>query len=424
MYDLSSLIEERGRLETEAETLHAGARNEKRGLTDEEKTRDDEIHDRLAVVNDDIRRAERARETARAAGQREFEADPPSGIEVVDRDFGSLGEQLVAIAQASMGHDPDPRLLAGASGASATVGSDAGFLIRKQFADKLFERSFDTGQLAAQCDTVPIGDGADGFEAPYIDETSRATGSRFGGVRVYRESETGTPTKSKPKFGKFALDLEDLKAIAYATDRSLRDARSLEAVYETAFSDEFGYALDEEIINGTGVGQCLGLMNSAALVSVAKEDSQVADTFVAGNAVKMFARVYRPHLSDWYVNDQVMEQLPLMTIGDRPVFIPPAGLEAAPLGTLLGRPIHSLEQCNKLGDKGDIFLLNMKEYLLIRKDGLQADSSIHVRFLQNEKTFRWIMRVNGAPKWRTSLTPANANTGFKKSPFITLDARA
>ena len=81
--------------------------------------------------------------------------------------------------------------------------------------------------LANRCTLIDIGEGSDGIELPYIDETSRATGSRWGGVQVYRRAEADTVTASKPKLGMLEIRLEDLMGICYTTDRAMRDAVSL-----------------------------------------------------------------------------------------------------------------------------------------------------------------------------------------------------
>ena len=59
---------------------------------------------------------------------------------------------------------------------------------------------------------------------PFVDETSRATGSRFGGIRVYRANEGTTVTASKPKLDRMEVDLEKLMGIGYATNELLSDA--------------------------------------------------------------------------------------------------------------------------------------------------------------------------------------------------------
>src|SRR5690242_6580295 len=91
--------------------------------------------------------------------------------------FNSLGEQLVAIVQAGMGMPADQRLFAGPSGASS-VGVDGGFLIQKDFVPELMKLGFGSGALASRCSPHEVSPNSDGLEVPYVNETSRATGSR------------------------------------------------------------------------------------------------------------------------------------------------------------------------------------------------------------------------------------------------------
>ena len=87
-------------------------------------------------------------------------------------------------------------------------------------------------------------------------------------------------TESKPKFRKIELSLKKLIGLCYATDELLEDAAALESVIRAGFSSEFGFLLDDAIINGTGAGQPLGILNSGCLVSVAAETGQKAATIV------------------------------------------------------------------------------------------------------------------------------------------------
>ncbi len=342
--------------------------------------------------------------------------------------FRRLGEQLVAIAEAARpGGRTDDRLfkvVGAASGASASVGADGAFLIQKDFSTALLDKPEEMSVLWPATFPVPIGPNSDGLEAPAVDETSRATGSRWGGVRVYRVAEAETVTATKPKVNLLKIDLEDLMALFYATDRLLRDASALGAIVEKAFRSEFGFVIDDEIFRGTGVGQCLGIMNSAALVSVAKESGQAAATFVAANAAKMFARMPARLIGGgvWYINQDVLPQLVTMTLGDQPIYLPAGTIANAPYGLLLGRPVAAIEQAETLGTKGDVLFANLQEYITITKDQLESADSIHVRFLYNERTFRWTLRMNGAPAWKSNLTPYKGTAA--RSPFVVLDTRS
>lgn len=430
-------LQGRADLIAESTRLFAAAESAQRGLTDPEKARDDAIAAQLVDLDAELSRWQRQHERERGAAR-----SAPAPTE----EFASLGQFMQAVAASA---SPDPGSLVpngrelvarlhayqAASGASTGVPADGGFLVRKDWSTALLARAIETSMLAPRCLTIGIGEGADGIELPFIDETSRATGSRWGGVQVYRRSEAATVTATKPAFGRQTLDLEDLMAIFYATERSLRDATSLQAIAEAAFASEFAFKVDDELIRGTGVGSCLGILNSSALVSVAKETSQIAATFVAENALKMRSRMHPRSWprSAWFINADVWPQLPQMLIkvknvagtenvGGVPVWVPGGGVLGNEFDLLLGRPVIPIEQAETLGTKGDIILADWSQYLLINKGGLESANSMHVRFLYDEMTFRWKYRVNGQPTWRTALTPYKGTATL--SPFIVLDTRA
>jgi len=352
--------------------------------------------------------------------------------------YRTLGEQLLDIAQAGMtGRVPErlTRIQGAATGGSATSGPDGGFLIQKEFSVDLAKEAFDEGALSSRCDVSEIGANADGLEVVMLDETSRATGSRWGGVQVFRRAEAETVTATKPQIKPWELRLEDLMGIAWAADRLLKDAASMEAVFGQAFRSEMAFTVDNEIYRGTGAGQCLGILNAPATVEVPKESGQAADTVVAENVTKMWGRV--PPRSRargvWFYNVEVEQQLERMffpvknvagteNVGGWPVFTPAGALAANSLATIKGRPAIPLEYCSALGDKGDIAFLDLSRYKLISKGGVDEEQSIHVRFLQAERVFRWMFRVNGAPKESAPLTPFKGTATL--SPFVVLANRA
>ena len=188
------------------------------------------------------------------------------------------------------------------------------------------------------------------------------------------------------------------------------------------------FKLDDAIFNGTGKGQPLGIVNSSALISVAKETGQVADTVVWENIVKMWGRIAIGSRlkSAWYINSEVEAQLMTMTqivgTGGVPVYLPAGGASASPYGALLGRPVIPVEQCPKLGDAGDIILADMSDYIGIDKGGLETDTSIHVQFLYDEQVFRFRYRFNGCPYTNSAVTTYK-NASSTISPYVTLGAR-
>jgi HK97 family phage major capsid protein len=413
----------------------AGEANEDGALSAEQQKQWDVLEAKKKTLAGSMKReaaTEEAERFAPAVASAPANGDPPvrvTGGEPRKRGqpFNSLGEQLVAIVQAGMGHAPDPRLFAGPSGASANVGVDGGFLIQKDFVPELMKAGFESGALASRCSKHEVSANSDGLEVPYVNETSRATGSRWGGVQVYRRPEAETVTATKPKIGLWEVRLEDLMGLAYLTDRLSQDAPAMEGVFREAFVDEFGFVLDDEIFRGSGVGRCLGVLNAGAMVSIAKEAGQLAKTIQFENVSKMFAAVLPRSKANgaWFINTEINPQLQQMQVGTgttgQLVYMPPGGVSGAQYATLFGRPIIEIEQASALGDVGDIAFLDLSQYKLVSKGGIQQEESIHVRFIYGEKTLRWLTRVNGAPKLKTSITPYKGAQAL--SPFVTLAAR-
>jgi hypothetical protein len=62
----------------------------------------------------------------------------------------------------------------------------------------------------------------------------------------------------------------------------------------------------------------------------------------------------------------------------------------------------------------------MREYLYWEKTDIQAATSIHVQFLTDETTFRFVYRVDGQPAHNTPLTPYKGSS--TQSAFVALTA--
>jgi HK97 family phage major capsid protein len=223
------------------------------------------------------------------------------------------------------------------------------------------------------------------------------------------------------------LKLRKLVALCYATDELLADATALESWIMQAFPEEINFVAEDSIFRGTGVGMPLGILNSAATVSVAKEVGQAAATIVSANIDKMWSRRYiRGRNYAWFVNQDTSPQLSNLNravgASGEIVYSPPGGLSALPYATLKGAPVIETEYNSTLGTVGDIILADFNEYQMIDKGGIQSASSIHVQFITDETVFRFVYRVDGQPKWDQPLTPFQGTNTV--SPFVTLATRA
>lgn len=342
-----------------------------------------------------------------------------------------LGKFLKAVHIAAMyPHQSDDRLKAQKAvlGASEGIPSDGGFLVQPNFSDEIFMLEHSQSEIVSRVRKFPVGPNNNGMTINAVDETSRATGSRWGGVRAYWDAEGDSATASKPTFRQMQLKLSKVRALMYATDELLEDTTQLAAVARQAVNEEITWAVENTIMRGTGAGQPEGIIGHASVVSVAKETGQAAATIVADNIIKMWARMWsRSRMSAaWFINQDIEPQLYKLNLpvgtGGELVYMPPGGLSASPYGSIFGRPVIPVEYASTLGTVGDIILADLSQYLMIDKGGVEEASSMHVQFLTGEQTFRWTYRVDGQPGWSSALTPANGSN--TQSPFITLATRS
>jgi HK97 family phage major capsid protein len=343
--------------------------------------------------------------------------------------FRSFGEQAQAVLRAARpGGFVDPRLtLRAVMGMSEGSPSDGGFLVQQDFSAELLKRTYNTAVVANRCRRIQLSNNSNSLKINAIAETSRADGSRWGGVRAYWTAEAGDKTNATPAFRQLEFNLKKLTGLAYVTDELLEDAGALEQVLSQAFAEEIGFKLDDAVIRGTGAGMPLGILASPALVTVAAEGGQDVDTVISENIMNMWSRMYAPSRTNavWFIHQNVEPQLFRLempvALGGVPAYMPPGGLSASPYGTLFGKPVIPIEQADTLGDVGDIILADMGQYILVDKGGIQSAVSMHVRFTNDETVFRFVYRVDGQPWWHDDLTLFNSTTTV--SPFIALAAR-
>lgn len=424
-----ALVQERAELVAEQKKLLAAVEaREPMEYTADERKRDDEIGKRLEAVAPQI-----ASEETRRLHEREAVALPEAKGNITavrdraaDKPFATFGEQLRAVAQAGMNpHNTDTRLFA-VTGASESVGADGGFLVQQDFANELLYRAYTTGEILKRVTKTEVGPGSNGLSVNTINETSRATGSRWGGIQMYWLNEGGTKTASRPALRRFQLILEKVAGLYVATDELLQDATALQSIVTDAFSKEIEFVVEDAIINGNGAGKPLGILNSSATISVAKESGQGAATFTYVNALDMYSRFWAGSRKNavWLVSQGLEAQLWKMNFPVGATALPPQFVTYRPDGTLtmFGREVIPVEYMPALGTTGDVLLTDLSEYRLIDKGGVQQAQSIHVYFATDETAFRFVYRVNGAPFWSSVLTPYTGSNTL--SPYVKLDTRA
>lgn len=311
----------------------------------------------------------------------------------------SITNFALVVRAASMGYrDVQAAATEYASEYSAQSG---GFAVPTDFIETIYMRP--ETALLPFCDDIPVTSGHVGIPvdgtAPWEDSAVRSAWI-----------EEGTPPDAQlPKLSLNQFEPKKLITLVPCTEELAEDSAALNAWLPKAMGRAATWTINDAIINGLGAGRPLGIMNSGALITVAKEDSQTAGTIVAANVAKMMARCLDLEGARWIANPDAIEQIVQLT-----------GLWDSGTRTLGGLPITLTEASQALGNKGDLVLANLSGYRVANRGQSLAESA-HLYFDQGLKVFRLTTRLDGAPILAVPTMPPNSSN--TRSHFVTLAER-
>lgn len=297
-----------------------------------------------------------------------------------------------------------------------------GAFVQTDFATDIIHRGYNESIILSKTQQRTLTTGANSVTLCGIDETSRATGTRYGGVRVYTKAELEAYDPSKVKFANIELKVNKLTGLLYLSDEIIEDAPLLEQEVSQLFPMEFNFRIQDLLIRGSGAGEPLGIMNAPCLVTVAKETGQTAATIAAENIDKMRMRVAGTG-AEFFANKDIIPQLQtLYRHIDTTKVVPMYEELDMSKGRLAGVPIYFIEHCETLGTLGDMILADWSQYVTITKGGMKKAESMHLKFDYGQKAIRWTIRFDGQPRWKSAVTPYKGSA--TQSPFVALATRA
>lgn len=349
-----------------------------------------------------------------------------------NRDFGKFlgGVACAAIRSAQPHHQGGDHTLASlqkkylADDANNTVSDPAGgFLVPSDFTNALLARAWDFSRIASRCTELVVERGA--IKAPLFRESSRAEGSRIGGVQAYWRVESEVITPSRPQFDQLELDPKGRCILIPVTNELLNNAPLAEETIFRAGAEELAVSIDDAIYSGTGVGMPTGVINDSSTIVVAKESGQSAATIAAENVVKMVQALwpYCEPSAAWFCSKSAQRYIysstalqPLLS------FARPGNEPGNATATLAGFPLIPIEQAPALGTKGDLLLADFSQYALAKRGTPTMTASAHVRFIAHESMFKFVFEVDGHSMWRSPVTAMHE--ALDQSPFVTLEDRS
>ena len=312
---------------------------------------------------------------------------------------------------------------ASTGGMTVGVANEGGFFLQGETAIDLMTNGFNNSEILPKTAKRTLSAGSQFVEIIGIDEESRRTGSRGGGIRVYTNNELGEFTSSKTKTKNIRIEPTKLTGLYKMSGEMTRNVTFLGQEMRQLFGEEFAFKTQDLCYRGSGAGEAKGILNSGCFVAVAKESGQPAMTINTTNLSKMWASFLGKN-PVWFINRDCGPQLDELSISAGTAALEPRFVTygADGLMRIKGAPVVEIEQAETLGTVGDIVLADWSQYITADKGNILEASSIHVDFIYDQEMFRFIYYFDGQPRWATYITPFKG-TG-KRSPFIGLATRS
>lgn len=307
---------------------------------------------------------------------------------------------------------------------SSVIPSEGGFLIPETLRSQVLSVALEQSVVRPRAMVVPM----DSLRVPFptIDSTSNAS-SVHGGITAFWTEESAALTESEAKFGRVVLDAKTLTAYAEVPNQLLTDSIiSLAAFFDQKYPEALAWFEDVAFISGSGVGEPLGFLNADAMVSVAKESGQAADTIVWENIVKAYSRMLPSSLGRavWVCHIDTFPELATMALsvgtGGSAIWLNNGAV--GPPVSILGRPVIFTEKASTVGDAGDVNFVDFGYYLVGDRQAMSAMSSPHFKFANNQTAFRVVQRVDGKPWLQSAITPQTGSNTL--SAFVNIADRA
>ena len=244
----------------------------------------------------------------------------------------ALGQQLLDARNAGISRDPAARLrlektqnrnqalleaqarrenrAAASPGLAGGIPSDGGFFLQAETAIDLIANGYNNSLLLPRCQARTLNASTQYMNFVTVDEQSRSDGMRRGGLGVYSTPELGEFDGTAAKLSESTLQPEKLTGLFPTSDEMLRNSEFVGAEIRQLFGEEFAFKCQDLIINGSGVGEALGVTNANATLIVSKESGQGAKTILTKNLSKMWAAFHGDAKNAvWLTNRNVASQL-------------------------------------------------------------------------------------------------------------------
>ncbi len=307
-------------------------------------------------------------------------------------------------------------------GMTEGVGSDGGFLVPTEYAERIHTVSLESEIVAPRAFLQPMK--SNELKLPAMTIGSHFA-SIYGGFKASYTGEAGTINENDPTTRSMTLVAKKLTGLIRFSNELAQDIPGGENQLVQLCGKGLGFFRDRAFLKGSGAGEPLGVLNANCTIEVTPEVGQLDGTILYENLAKMFSRLHPASMANavWICNGSAIPQLLGLTIGTGTGGVHfPVLKENSGTFSIFGKECVFTEKVPSVGQRGDVILADLSQYVVGLRAGMRFDTSAHVHFVTDELMARLIERHDGMPLWDQPLTQEDGATTV--SPFVVLAARA
>lgn len=376
---------------------------------------------------------------------------PP--LQSADRSMaeGPSLERCMAVAAIARCEFDQGKRNAGLAAVSRTMsgisGSVGGFGLKPEMATEVWDKARSVDGPLARCTFRTTLQRE--FWLPGFAETSRAGGSRWGGVKAtWGLGETTLPPTSQPSTNRVNFNLKRLLIYTEPISRDLlADTELVAPLLSYASHSEIRYQIEYAMINSTLSGPAGVIAQGGGpgrgVVQCAKTGGQSSGTINATNIDTMWASLYGPckRTAIWCANDDTISAIDetAQTGGWAESIYLPQGVRGNEFALIKGRPLIPCESCQVIGTPGDLIVADWSQYWFVVKrpapgagtlafdtvipqnighqgvvalpEGVVEQTMADETFFDIDSVaFAWKLRGDGQPLWGSTMTNINGAT--------------
>lgn len=301
------------------------------------------------------------------------------------------------------------------------TGSTGGYAVPHEYATEILQLAEKQSPILGKITKVPVSGYSGEYPALDMSVTPTAgTGDTAfaAGVEDTVRNPGGAFTETTPQFTNLEWRVYETGGYTEVQKEFTQDSPlAIQALLKSLFSVSISAKNERNLLRGSGVGQPLGILNSAVALPITTVTNNV---FAYADGLNMIAKFWsvNPMSCCWIFHPSLWPDLGVMesTSGGPGAF--QTNLSAAFGKTFLGYEMAQSQFSPQANNAGDMILADLSMYLMFVRQELAIDFSEHVGFLSGKDTWRFYQRNDGKPWLKSPITLGDPQGSYQVSPFV------